>query len=171
MCGLTKESASRPASASPRQPPLSSPPRRGQHQPPPASRWQSSTSHTHSDSAELWADSPRPAEAQNNRIRRSNNGHTASFRRIRNDLREPGYLSDLTDSEDTDTVIPAQLTSKALRPEKRLNTASSAHQDRLHDPGQRDDRALQGSFREKRRAWGDWEGGRGGQEEIGRAHV
>ncbi|XP_046896079.1 coiled-coil domain-containing protein 187 isoform X2 [Hypomesus transpacificus] len=161
---FSEEGASDPASASPRQRPLSSPPRTGQHQPPSASRWQSSTSHTHSHSTALWADSPRPAEAQNNRIFRSNNDHTASFRRIRNDLREPGYLSDLTASEDTDTVIPAQLTSRALRPEKRLNTASRAHQDRLHDPGQRDCRGLQDSFRGKRRAWGDWEGVRGDLE-------
>ncbi|XP_065817275.1 coiled-coil domain-containing protein 187 isoform X2 [Labrus bergylta] len=102
------------------------------------SRWQCSTSHDNVDFTEPLADSPRGLAAQKNTTPWSNQGHTDSFREIRNTLREP--LSE--ESEDSDSVFSEQfsLLSQSLR--ERLNTAPPRQRASLYQPQERNYRSL-----------------------------
>ncbi|XP_068453995.1 coiled-coil domain-containing protein 187 isoform X1 [Clinocottus analis] len=114
-------------------------PRQGEaHYSSTTTRWQCSTSHTHSDLTGPLADSPRGLAAQENTTSWSNQGHSDSIREIVSKLRE--CLSE--DSEDSDTVFSQQDSVWSQRLNERLNTAPPRRRASLHLRQERNYRSL-----------------------------
>ncbi|XP_040008480.1 coiled-coil domain-containing protein 187 isoform X1 [Xiphias gladius] len=157
--GCSEGSAGDPALPPPHQHTLSSLHQEGEQYSPTTTRWQYSTSRNHSDLTGPWAVSPRGLAAQENTTSWSNQGHTASIRQIRSELREP--LSE--GSEDSDTVFSEPLSVRSQRLNERLNTAPPQWWTSLHHPQERNYRSVcsHSSFTDElgvQEERGEWDG-------------
>nr|XP_040049644.1 coiled-coil domain-containing protein 187 isoform X2 [Gasterosteus aculeatus aculeatus]XP_040049645.1 coiled-coil domain-containing protein 187 isoform X2 [Gasterosteus aculeatus aculeatus]XP_040049646.1 coiled-coil domain-containing protein 187 isoform X2 [Gasterosteus aculeatus aculeatus] len=129
--GLNEGRTIDPAPPSPRQHTLTGLHHGGAQYSSTTTRWQYSTSHSHSDFTRPPAYSPRGVDAQKNTTPWSNQGHTDSIRENTSELRE--RLSE--DSEDSDTVFSERLI-------ERLDTAPPRRRASLYQPPERNYRSL-----------------------------
>ena len=160
MFGIIKGSAGDPALPSPHQHTLSSLHQGGEQYSSTTTRWQYSTSLSHSDSTEPRAVSPRGLAAQENTTSWSNQGHTESIRQMESDLR--GSLSE--DSDNSDTVFSEQLSVWSQRLSQRLNRTPLQRWASVGQPKMGDYRSLRphSSFTDELRSWegrGVWDEG------------
>nr|XP_019951902.1 PREDICTED: trichohyalin-like isoform X1 [Paralichthys olivaceus]XP_019951903.1 PREDICTED: trichohyalin-like isoform X1 [Paralichthys olivaceus] len=157
--GHSEDSAGDSALPSSHQHTLCSPHHGGEQCSSTSTRWQCSTSHNCSDLTRTGAASPRGVVAQESTTSWSNQGHADSIRQIREELREA--LSE--DSEDSDTVYPAQLSVWSQRQNRGLNTAPPQRRASSRYPQERNYRSLNShsSFTNEFRNWneerGEWD--------------